>query len=166
MAEIIKVYKESMGAKRFIGKKYGDSDRVNGTFGAKWCEWFSNGWFDQIEDQIEGGLKEGDGSIGLMRGKDGAFEYWIGYFTPENTIAPDGFDCIDFPKSELGVCWVYGKDGEVYFHEGACADRLKQEEFDLACGDDSWCFERYVCPRFTVPDDKGNIILDICFLLK
>jgi|GEM_PF-4064730 len=29
MAEIIKTYRESVGATRFIGKKYGDADRVN-----------------------------------------------------------------------------------------------------------------------------------------
>ena len=39
MAEIIKVYGQKVGAMRFIGKKYGDADRVNGSFSAKWGEW-------------------------------------------------------------------------------------------------------------------------------
>ena len=26
--------------------------------------------------------------------------------------------------------------------------------------------ERYVCPRFTEPDENGNIILDLMFLTK
>ena len=26
--------------------------------------------------------------------------------------------------------------------------------------EDDWCFERYNCPRFTTPDEKGNVILD------
>ena len=25
-----------------------------------------------------------------------------------------------------------------------------------------WFFERYTCPRFTTPDEDGNVILDIC----
>lgn len=36
MSEIIKVYRQSVPTLRFIGKKYGDSDRVNGTFGKQW----------------------------------------------------------------------------------------------------------------------------------
>jgi hypothetical protein len=23
-----------------------------------------------------------------------------------------------------------------------------------------WCFERYNCPRYTMPDNNGNVILD------
>jgi hypothetical protein len=45
MSEIIKTYKQHVPALRFIGKKYGDQDRVNGGFGVKWGEWFSNRWF-------------------------------------------------------------------------------------------------------------------------
>ena len=26
--------------------------------------------------------------------------------------------------------------------------------------ENDWCFERYNCPRFTSPDNNGNIILD------
>lgn len=52
MVEIINVYRQSIPAMRFIGKKYGDSDRVDGGFGAKWGEWFGNGWFTAIEKQI------------------------------------------------------------------------------------------------------------------
>ena len=29
-----------------------------------------------------------------------------------------------------------------------------------------WCFERYVCPRFTDPDEQGNVILDMCYYVK
>ncbi|MCL2665435.1 MAG: hypothetical protein FWE82_07475 [Defluviitaleaceae bacterium] len=72
MAEIIKTYRQSIPAMRFIGKKYEDGDRVNGSFGAKWGEWFANGWFGEIERQIDGDMKniyeDGDAYIGLMRG--------------------------------------------------------------------------------------------------
>lgn len=29
-----------------------------------------------------------------------------------------------------------------------------------------WFFERYCCPRFTTPDEQGNIILDICHYIE
>ena len=28
-----------------------------------------------------------------------------------------------------------------------------------------WFLERYNCPRYTVPDEKGNVILDYCAYL-
>lgn len=31
MAEVIKVYKQSLPAMKFVGKKFGDQDRVDGT---------------------------------------------------------------------------------------------------------------------------------------
>ena len=96
------------------------------------------------------------------------FEYWIGMFTPENTIVPEGFEYIDFPKSELGVCWVYGKEDEVYCKESKCAKRLSKEGYKVISDKDGawWFFERYCCPRFTTPDDDGKIILDICHYIE
>ena len=47
--EIKKIYTQKIPATRFIGKKYGDGDRVNGSFGAKWEEAFNGGLFDRIE---------------------------------------------------------------------------------------------------------------------
>ena len=168
MAEIIKVYKQSINAMRFVGKKYDDNDRVNGNFGAKWDEWHTNGWFGEIEKQINVSLKDinedGDSYIGLIRGgHDNPFEYWIGIFLPEGTTVPDVFTCLDFPASELGVCWIYGKEDEVFMLEGKCGKRLEREGFNV---NTEWCFERYNCPRFTTPDEQGNIILDICFYLN
>ncbi|MCL2360980.1 MAG: GyrI-like domain-containing protein [Defluviitaleaceae bacterium] len=167
MPEIIKTYRQTMTPSKFIGKRYTDEDRVNGGFGEKWGEWFQNGWFDQLEKQVSGNMKniceDGDGNIGLMREIDGIFEYWIGYFMPESTTTPEGFQSMDFPKSELGVCWVYGKEEEVFMQEGHCGERLEGEGFKVL---DTWCFERYTCPRFTTPDEKGNIILDVCFFVE
>lgn len=173
MPEIIKAYKQSVAALRFIGKKYGDADRENGSFNSKWGEWHTNGWFDVIENQINGKIgdiyEDGDAYIGLMRWKESEpFEYWIGIFMPEDTAVPGGFDYVDFPKSELGVCWVYGKESEVYFLEEKCAAKLEEEGYEVIADEDGawWFFERYACPRFTIPDEEGNIILDICHYIE
>jgi len=168
MAEIIKTYRQSLGAMRFIGKRYGDDDRVNGMFGAKWGEWFEHDWFGMIEKQagvdLKGMYEDGGSYIGLMRGGHREpFEYWIGCFVPEDTAVPAGFSFVDFPEGDLGVCWVYGKEAEIYGLEGACAERLKEDGFSFKNG---WCFERYSHTRFTEPDEQGNFILDICFYVK
>jgi len=169
MAEIIKVYKQNVEAMRFIGKKYSNSDRVNGDFGAKWGEWFSNGWFGALEalidDDFIASYEDSDAHIGLMREQNGdfnTFEYWIGCFVKEGTPVPEGYDHVDFPKSTFGVCWIYGKESDVFMREAECGEKLIEEGYEII---NDWCFERYVCPRFTTPDDKGNIILDIGFFV-
>ena len=169
MAEIIKTYKQSMEEARFIGKKYGDSDRVDGGFGAKWEEWFANGWFDAIDSVIDknaGAIcEDGDAPVGLQRWKDDEpFAYWIGKFTPANTAVPEGFQCKDFPKSTLGVCWVFGED--VFFKEPECGQRLIQEGMDILNDENGacWFFERYAPSRFNEKDEKET--LDICYFIK
>jgi len=167
--EIIKTYSQSVPALRFIGKKYGDS--AHG-YGEMWGEWFKNDWFDIITKQIDknanDSYEDGDAYIGLLRGnstEENPIEYWIGMLTPENTDVPEGFGYVDFAKGEHGVCWVYGKENELYGNYNQCVERLINEgfEFDPQL---PLCFERYVCPRFTTPDEKGNIILDVCFFIK
>ena len=160
MANITKVYKQPFDTARFIGKRYTNADRINGDFGAKWCEWFENGWFDVIKKPND--FEDGDAQIGLMTDKNGEFEYWIGVFTPEDSEVPEGFAHIDFPKNELGVCWVYGSEAEIFCQEGPCAEKMQKEGFDIK---GEWCFERYTS-RFCTPDEKGNVIIDICFFLN
>ena len=173
MAKIMNAYRQSVPAMRFIGKKYSDKDRIDGSFGAKWGEWFGNDWFRVIEKQIDVDVKEiyedGDAYIGLMRWKEGEpFEYWIGMFTPESTPVPEDFSYVDFPRSELGVCWVYGKESDVYCNEDKCAARLQEMGHKIISAENGafWFFERYGCPRFTTPDTEGNIILDICHFIE
>ncbi|HBP38629.1 MAG TPA: hypothetical protein DD640_07805 [Clostridiales bacterium] len=173
MAEIIKAYKQNLPRVRFIGKKYGDSDRVNGGFGKQWEEWFANGWFIVLEGLAVGKSKDlypdGDAYLGLMRWKAGEpFEYWVGMFLPPETEAPDGFGFVDFPESNLGVCWLHGKTDDIFCKEDQCAARLGEEGFEIIADENGawWFFERYGCPRFTTPDGEGKIILDICHFVK
>ncbi len=171
--EIQKVYTQKIPAVRFIGKKYGDGDRTDGCFGAKWGEALSGGLFDKIAAAAgkEEFFADSAAYIGLMRSREGdPFEYWIGMFTPAGTRVPEGFAYHDFHAGELGIGWVYGNDGngEIYFHEGEVAIKLGEEGFKIKndeCGA-CWFFERYQCPRYTVPDEKGNVILDIGFFIE
>jgi predicted transcriptional regulator YdeE len=170
--EIRRVYKEHLPAVRFVGKLYANKDRVNGSFGSHWGEWFQNGWFESLEKlpQIE---TPENGYIGLMgcgQENNDDFQYWIGMMLPENTKVPDGFIYIDIPEGDAGVCWIYGNEnnGEIYgqkAHE-LCVQKLKENEMENIRDNFgkkikwNWFFERYNCPRFTDKDDKGNVILD------
>lgn len=167
MSEIMKVYKQSVPAMRFIGKKYSDYDH--------WGEWFCNGWFDVVENAM-GGVdailniwEDGSGYVGMELRKDGELlEYWIGMFTPENTEVPEGFDCLDFAEGNFGTCWIYGKEEDVHGTIGECWDKIKENEMELDTSIKGAVisFENGLCPRFTMPDEKGNVILDYCFKVK
>ncbi|MFC5466377.1 AraC family transcriptional regulator [Lederbergia graminis] len=172
MVAIVNTYKQSMPSTRFIGMKYGDEDRVNGSFGAKWHEWIETGRFEKlppITEDFRQAYEDYDASIGLMRWKAGEkFEYWIGMFLPEGTTVPEGFESIDFPASNLGVCWLQGKESELFGIEDTCAQKLRADGFEVVTDEEGalWFFERYGNPRFTQPDENGNSILDICHFVK
>jgi len=172
MADIRKVYVQNTPPMRFIGVKYTNSDRVDGSFGAKWGQAWETGLFEKIEKNIsdKSFYEDSDAYIGFMKvGENVPFEYWIGMFAPENTAVPDGLSFIDFDELRLGVGWVYGNDskGEIYGKEAEVLDMLheigcKEKEIGGAV----MCFERYQCPRYTTPDENGNVILDICFIIE
>ena len=65
----------------------------------------------------------------------------------------------------MAVAWVYGSEGEVYGREEDAMHALEEAGIPVARTPDGaiWCAERYVCPRFTTPDEKGCVILDLCF---
>ena len=166
MAEIIKIFREEVPAMRFIGKKYH-------SFGGWWDEWFSNGWFDRIE-QAMGGTESilkiwenGAGYVGLERHcQDQPFEYWIGMFAPTDTTVPTGFDHIDFPAIGLGTCWIYGQEREVH-DTRECRKAVQIQGFKIWKDSNGgvWSFENCLCPRYTSPDEHGNIIMDYCIFI-
>ncbi|MBR7185346.1 MAG: hypothetical protein IKD37_07040 [Clostridia bacterium] len=165
MAEIIKVFKEEIPSLRFIGKKY---DK----FG-HWGEWFANGWFDVIEQamggtaQILAQWENGGGYIGVERRAEGQpFAYYIGMMTPAGTPVPEGFVGLDFVNLALGTCWIRGSEKAVHKTVG-CREKLI--EAGMTVWQDSeggeWSFENCVCPRYTTPDEQGNMILDYCYFV-
>ena len=166
MAGIIKTFKEDVPAMRFIGKKYDNF--------TAWGEFFENGWFDKIEEAM-GGVdailkiwENGGGYIGLeCRRCAELLEYWIGMFPPAGTEVPAGFDFIDFPESTLGTCWIYGEEKDVHRLTKGCSMALSMEGIEMTSDKTKliYSFENCLCPRYTTPDEKGNVTLDYCHYL-
>lgn len=157
--KILEVKQERCGAARFIGKRYAD--------GCNWGEWWENNWFAILE-AIPGLPINDNGYIGAVHIVDGMPERWIGMFFPAGTDVPGGFDFVDMEPLEYAVCYLYGneQDPELYSmqtHE-LCLEAIKQR--GLKRKEDDWCFERYNCPRFTTPDEKGNVILDYALSIE
>jgi len=175
--KVVKTYRQSVPATRFIGKKYGDEDRIDGHggFGKQWGDWHENGWFELLEETCPLADFEDSGAyIGLMRwkGEDEKmtepFQYWVGIFFAEGAEVPEGFDYVDFPASDLGVGWLYGKESYLFAKEHLAAGSCGKQGMKIICDDEDafWFFERYVCPRFTMPDKRGKKILDICHYIE
>lgn len=170
MAEIIKVYKEHLPALRLIGKRYTNADRdSNGGYGEKWGEWWQYGWFATLEKASTVATDIENGYLGFMRYNsddwEKSFEYWIGIFFPTDTVVPEGFECIDLDEGDLGVCWIKGKedDDSIYGMHDECMKKLEKNNMGNMKADkvfSGYFFERYNCPRFTTPDEEGNIVLD------
>ena len=75
---------------------------------------------------------------------------------------PEGFEYVDIESLDYVVFYLYDKEGSDDFYSmsthNICLEELKAYGFKRE--EDDWCFERYNCPRFTTPDEKGNVILD------
>lgn len=166
--EIVKVYKEKLPDVKLVGKRYTDNDRdESGTFAHYWQQCFREGWFDTLK-QCESIPEVSDDYLGAMRmTDDGGFEYWIGAFLAPSSGVPDGFNAVEISAGDLGVCWLYGNDktGELYGMEASDLSMAALNEKGWKFSEQGWFFERYNCPRFTSPDEKGNVILDICAYL-
>lgn len=151
--EILEVKTEHCPATRLIGKKY--VGKVN------WSEWWENNWFARLEE-IQPVSFNGDAYIGAVHIVNGMPEYWIGMFFAANTQAPDGFEYVDIEPLDYAICYLRDKEGSGEFYSrgthAMCLEKLK--ELGITRKEDDWCFERYNCPRFTTPDENGNVILD------
>ncbi len=167
MVTILKTQRESYPQVKLIGKRYSDADRDKfGTFGEKWGEWFQKDWFSPLRS---GRGLEGisDNYVGAMRYTQTGVEYWIGVLMAPEDLAPAGYDEVEIPAGDLGVCFLYGKDGspDLFGMEAfeACMAAIKAQGWETA--PQGWFLERYNCPRYTTPDEKGNVILDLCAYL-
>lgn len=162
MPTITKVLQREMPKVKFIGKRYGEKDRdPQKAFAPKWQEFFAAGHFEKIE-KCKGIPGISEDYLGMMRfDENGDFEYWIGSMMAPDAEVPDEFDAMDLPAGKLGVCYLYGQDGPDLFglpaHE-ACMNAWAGQGWTVPAH--TWFIEGYNCPRYTTPDEKGNVILD------
>jgi len=63
---------------------------------------------------------------------------------------------------------VQGQESAVYCREEFCLQRLIENDMSIQkeSSGSFYCIERYACPRFTTPDENGQIILDIVFFVE
>lgn len=173
--KIINCYKEAISPCKFIGKRYKNKDRVNGSYSYHWGQWFENSWFAPIEElqtePFKASFPEAEAYLGFMRYKHGAdedyFEYWIGLFVPVDAEVPEGYETADISHNYIGVCWIQGPEHQVYMREEQCLNTLEANGYEIAAEEDGglYMFERYT-HRFVNKDEEGRVILDLGFFVK
>lgn len=169
MVEIIKTEVQQMPKVKLIGRCYTEKDKNEyGTFAHCWGEWFQKALFDKLAGEGKGLQYISDDYIGLCICNGKGFDYWIGIFMSPDDEVPDGFDSIEFEASKIFVCYVKGREDncEIYGETPTlmCYDEMKKQGY--ARFDRDTMYERYNCPRYTVPDKDGNVILDYCIFIK
>lgn len=171
MSNIVKLYKESIPALAFVGRKYHDTDRQNGGFGHLWDLWFQHNWFAPLRALIEPSFRkayiEADALIGLMREHPNEpFEYWIGMFVPVDSSCPQGYEKQSLPNAAFGIGWVEGGWNDVFCQEEHVYHRLKANGISPLRDEQGalYFFERYAESRFL--GNQPTFILDIGFFVK
>ena len=138
-------------------------NQVDFSAGAKlWEQCFADGTFATLE-----ALKEyihEDAYVGYMdeyNPTSGEFNYLCGMIMKPGVPVPEGFTARTLPATKIGVAWIKGKQGQVSEICTAAYNltpaAIVQKGMKMA---GNWTMEVYTCPRFTTPDENGDIIID------
>ncbi len=171
MANLIKFEVVELPKLYLIGKelRYSMELHMKGDnrIGAFWDKCFEENIFATLEKQEQ--VLFDKAYVGVMidwdKG-DGDFSYICGMLFNEGASVPDGYVMKELDATKAGVSWIQGKNVE-----DVCmnAHKLTEEAVKENGGNFdnySWCMELYNCPRFTNPDENGDIILDYYIPVK
>lgn len=128
---------------------------------ALWDRCFADGTFSTLEKQSD--FIYDPSYVGLMIDWDmgyGNFSYICGMLFKEGVTVPEGFVLREINAGKAGLCWIKGKDtADIFSHAHSLTEQAIKNS-GLIPDFMSWSMELYNCPRFTAPDENGEIILD------
>ncbi len=164
---------QELPAMKFVGIRYSDKDRLDGDFVHLWREWNDSGRFDHLHElvteEFRKEYRDADACIGMSKYyDDNTTIFWIGMFLDTWIKVPEGFDSMEFSPSKLGVCRVFGKEGNSYPTETMCEEYLRKEGYQIACDETgaSWYMTRYGGYEATQEEFTDKITFDICKFVK
>lgn len=132
------------------------------TIPAFWDKCFADGTFAKIEE-----LKDfvyDDAYIGFMAdwaNGDGYFTYICGMLMKPNCPLPNSdYIARSLSPTTAAIGWIQGTSTQDVCSTAHADTQKALEEAGYNSDHSEWCMELYNCPRFTTPDENGNIILD------
>lgn len=135
--------------------------KTNNRMGGFWQDCFADGTLSTLEEQADFVFE--DAYVGFMADwdkVDGNFVYVVGMLLKEGFILPEGFVARELPSQSVAIGWIQGKDtADVCAPAHELTEKALTEQGYTSQGM-AWCMEYYGCPRFTTPNENGEIILD------
>lgn len=162
MAELIKFQVQRLPGVILVGKArtYGQQNSVKGENGipAFWGQCFENQVFDPLEQQQD--FVYDPSYVGAMLDfKDGGFSYVVGMLMKEGAQIPEGYFSRVLDAADIAVGWIKGGEAEVCAAAHSLTENAMREN-GYASDRMPWCMEVYNCPRYTTPDENGDVVLD------
>ena len=172
MAKLIKLQSMELPKVYVVGKeikvKMQDIMGGNNPIPALWEKCMSDDTFQELSKQKA--HSTGDW-VGLMTDWDeanGTFDYTCGMMLVDGVAPAPEYSVHELAATKVWASWVQGKDINDVCKEAHCltAKALAEQGVNIQESSNGWCMEVYNCPRFTVPDSSGNIILDYYIAVK
>ncbi len=165
MAKLIKFEVVELPKIYVIGKelRYSMDAHMKGDnrIGALWNQCFAEELFTTLEKQADFIFDPAYVGVMLDWGKgDGDFSYVCGMLFKEGASVPEGCVIKEIDATKAAVSWIQGKDINDICSQAHEMTQKKMREQNLPCDQTTWCMEFYNCPRYTTPDENGEIILD------
>jgi hypothetical protein len=165
MAKIIKFEVVDLPKIYLVGKEIRhnieDFTKGNSRIPAFWDKCLADGTFSVLEKQQNHRYEPA--YVGACIDWDtgyGTFSYICGMLFKEGVTVPDGYAIREIGGEKIGVCWIKGKDAadvtssaheltmQAIRNAGLCPNQMK------------WSMQLFTNPRFSTPDEKGEVILD------
>lgn len=127
-----------------------------------WETCFSDNTFDHLMDYRDALFD--DAYVGWMSDfsfENGIFTYICGMLMNSDiSVRDDRFVSRNIEPTTVAIGWIQGSTvPEISFAAHSLVEKAV-DEIGYSCEHATWCMEVYNCPRFTQPDENGEIILD------
>ena len=165
MGKLMRFEIREMPEVRVIGKQirysmdammHGDN-RIPGL----WEQCFADGIFGRLE--ADAAQVYDPAYVGIMldwdRG-DGDFTYVCGMLMKPGAETPEGYVSYPISAAKAAVGYIQGSDVQDVCGSAHAETEKALREHGHTNANMGWCMELYNCPRFTKPDENGQIILD------
>ncbi len=165
MSELIKFEVKRLPNIKLVGKelRYNMEAHMKGDnrIPAFWDKCFTDGTFSLLEKQTS--FIYDSAYVGVMLdwdNGDGDFSYIVGMLMKDGVSVPDGYYYKDIEETDVAIGWIKGKNTADVCSSAHSLTEQAIKENGYKCDKMKWCMELYNCPRFTTPDENGDIILD------